>query len=112
MFDAIGPAGPASMISGCGPLSGPSYLYRGATIDGNAQATLFRITMPGHLIDGWSGMCRLDDAIGLIDAAHGQRERALQLLSPPERTGESLGRKWLRAGWSLVNRQDDASSSG
>lgn len=71
MSDAVQSTVPAEMVSGCGRLGGPSYRYRGAIIDGNLKGTLFCITLPGYALDSWKGMCRLEDARALVDAALG-----------------------------------------
>ncbi|MBP0493982.1 hypothetical protein [Roseomonas indoligenes] len=97
LINDMGHSEPAEMVIGCGPLNGPSYRYRNATIDGNLPGTLFRITMAGHVIDGWSGMCRLQDAVGLVDAAHSRLERAMQLLSPVLPGQETLGQRVQRS---------------
>jgi hypothetical protein len=69
MRDGAGDLSRAEFYSGAGPLSGPTYAYRGALLDGNASGTLFQITLVGSTIDGWKGSCDLDTACNLVDCA-------------------------------------------
>jgi hypothetical protein len=51
-----------------GPLGGASYVYRGATIDGNEGGTVFRIILLGAPFDGWKSDGDLSLPRGLVDA--------------------------------------------
>jgi hypothetical protein len=91
VLDAEVPKGPPQVVTERGPLNGPSYAYRGATINGNAAGSVFQISLPGTPLDGWKGICDLAVACSLIDASlepapTSTIERArVEVRKPPEK---------------------------
>lgn len=62
--------GAAEVASGSSALQahGSSFEYRGAVVHGNADGTLFQISMPGTELDGWKGICGVYIPCSLIDS--------------------------------------------
>ena len=69
MVDAPSSPEQVEVVGLCGPLNGPSFRYRGATIDADPGGTLFQVALPGLWIDGWKGRCTIWDALALVDHA-------------------------------------------
>jgi hypothetical protein len=68
MPPALFPSNPPQVIDWCGPLGGPSYVYRGVAIDADTQGTTYRITWPNTDLDDWMSSTDLERVCRLVDA--------------------------------------------